>query len=68
MNTAIELIARLLPLLPGIIANVTDAVEAWTHGTDLLSKMVSENRDPTPEEWADITTRVNAAHAAIQAL
>lgn len=64
--TTILLIGQLVSLIPGAIAGVTSAVTALTHGGALLQKMASENRDPTPEEWADWETANLAAHNAIQ--
>lgn len=66
MPSAILLIAQLLPLIPGLIRGVTGTISAFNEGTALLEKIVSENRDPTPEEWDAWSARVKKAHDAIQ--
>lgn len=35
--------------------------------TEQVKSMVADGRDPTPAEWADLKSRSDAAHAAIQA-
>lgn len=67
MNPAtLKIIVDLLALMPSVIQGVAGAVETWKRGTDLLQKMVDEDRDPTPEEWAEWQAGIDAAHGEIQ--
>lgn len=59
--TVLAFALKLLNLVPAVIQGVTGAVDAFSAGKAALDKMVSENRDPTDDEW-------DALNAATQAL
>ena len=54
----------IIALIQGLIQVGTEAAAAW----NVVKKVVSENRDPTPEEWALADMNADEAHAAVQAL
>lgn len=66
MPSMVLLLAQILPLVPGMIAGVKGAVDAFNEGTALLQIIVAEKREPTDAEWGAWSARVTAAHQAIQ--
>lgn len=67
MPAALLLIAQILPLIPSVVAGVTEAIDAFTSGTKLLGQIAAEGRDPTTAEWTDWQAKLDSAHQAVQA-
>ena len=59
-------VPKYLTLAVDIIKHSTEAYNDLAALTNTVKRMVDENREPTPEEWAALTSRSDTAHAAIQ--
>ncbi|MCR4299331.1 MAG: hypothetical protein NUV75_11400 [Gallionella sp.] len=65
MPNALIYATQILAILPQLIAagkNITDLV---TTGNATLERMKNENREPTPEEWAELSGRIRALQAEL---
>lgn len=47
-------------VLPLAIQGVSSAVALWKSGSAKIEQMVSEERDPTPEEWDELNAGISA--------
>jgi len=60
------LIVRVLQALTAAIQVAPEVVRDVRALNDELAQMIAERRGPTPEEWADLNARLDAAHAGFQ--
>jgi hypothetical protein len=58
---------QLLSMLPSLIGAGQGVMSLITQGQTALAGMVSENRDPTPSEWAALDAIRDTLHAKVQA-
>lgn len=58
-KTVADFALAFLAQLPGLIAAGIDITASVAAHRAALEKMKSENRDPTPDEWAQLNERLN---------
>lgn len=59
-------VAQFLSILPSLIGTGQSVMGLITSTQSAISKMQSENRPPSAEEWAALDAARDAVHAAIQ--
>ena len=59
--------ANLLGILTELLARGDEAHEELKAFAEVIQRMADEKRNPTPEEWATLRARSDAAHDVIQA-
>ena len=58
--------ANLLGILTELLARGDEAHEELKAFAEVIQRMADEKRNPTPEEWATLKARSDAAHDVIQ--
>lgn len=58
---------QILTALPSLIKAGIDITTLVSDSTAKLEKMQAEKRDPTPEEWADLNSRIKALRDELHA-
>lgn len=65
MGNAVALLLSVLQVLPSLIAAGQQVESLISDAIAVVTKAQSENRDPTPEEWAIIDNQREALSAAL---
>lgn len=58
--TALAYAIQFLNALPALVQMSTQVQELWQDAQAALAQMQSADRDPTPDEWALLNTRIDA--------
>lgn len=66
METAVFLVAELLPMVPKMISGVKGAIDAWNAGVQLITTAQQEKRDLTDQELEAYRAMVHEVDDAIQ--
>lgn len=66
MNTALSYAMMLLDLLPKLVDAGISITSIAAKGRAAMQSMVDEDRNPTEEEWAEVTKLRDELHQKVQ--
>lgn len=63
--TALAFAQVVIKWVPPAIQGIQAAIEAWQWGSALINTMITEKRNPTMDEWAELDRRTEELRALL---